>query len=508
MPDQPAPSDPSPTSSTSTVLASQRALHRVVLGATLVLVVLSCARAVVVGGSADVFVWSVALHAVLVTAAAAVSRAVRPGLRVDTLSLCLAWECFRGCGVPVILQYVGSGDRFWYRLGTTEDAFRVLLLGNASFAVLIGARAIAGAVDVAVRRRRSRAEHPSPVTPLVVSVAPTTLIVLGLVGLLLRFPTVDAVTGFLSGRIEDLQGNPLFGEGPLAYLSIALRPLLPMGVGLLVLGRRRAGRPWAWMLVPLAASLVFALGSYGLNRAAPAFALMVFGLVHLERSRRTTTVRSVVAVVAALGALFVGVGTLRQTLWIERTGLDVPQVGVVPVLQSLLAYGATPMQLAPVLPVHATSNPFTLHSWLQSFVSPVPGFADPARFENSTAIFNYVIYDEISGRDQLLPEWFHEWLVFGIPGLVVAAVVVGLLFGVADAARRRAQTLLGSYAATMASMWIAQLGVTSVSVVEQNLFNFVLAPALLGALHHLRPRRGESTPTVGGVLSPTWTRAV
>jgi hypothetical protein len=486
-------------------LDAQRPVLVILAVTTVVSAALSSAYAVMAGGDAGVLTPPVILQAVLLLIAVPSLRLARSGLRIDTMTMLSVWELFRGCVVPVIIQYVGSGDRFFYRLGTFEDAAFVLLLGNVFFGAVLGTRVATTVVSIRLRRlgpRRVRADlGPEGAMPLRASrVSARMLVGLGCIGLVLRFPTPGSVSGFLSGRVEGLQGNEVFDGGPLTYLSMVLRPLLTLGLVLLIVRRRRDGSRWALLLIPLVLSIGFGLASYGLNRAVPVYVLLAIVLVFSERAGRPIRMRAVLGVIATVGAVFIGVGTLRQTLWLSRTGLSEPELGVVPVLQSLLAYGGTPLQLAPALAPSRTSNPFTLFAFVQQFVSPIPGLADPARFQNSSAVFNYVIYDKYSGRDQLLPTWFGSYLTFGLVGVVVTGIIVGVLVAIADALRRRLSTVLGGYAAAFLSIWIAQFGVTSVSVIEQNFFNFVLVPLAIAAVASLwptppaPPARTDNTP--------------
>lgn len=490
-----APAAPTARPWRSAVDRSRRRFHLAVLVSTGAALTASLVH-VPMRQEADGLAVLVAVQSLVVLLAVLVSDAVRPGLRVDALSLFTVWESFRGCWIPVVLQYVGPGDNFWYRLGSYDDALAVLGLGSASFFVVVVARALAGLGTSSWRRSRRRS-GPPPVAPLELDAVPArTLILLGLVGLVLRFPSVGSVTRFLSGDVDGLHATGGL-EGPLALAAVVLRPLLVIGLVLVVLRRRAEGRPWLVLLLPLAGAVVFALGSYGLNRGTPVYAALATTLVLVERSRGVLRLRALTAVVGAVGVVFVVVGSFRQVLWLDRTGLDAPEWGVAPVLQSLLGYGASPLLLASALPAHRTSNPFTPDTWALSFVSPLPGLGD-ARFANSSAVFNHVVYDRISAHDMLLPEWLHEYFVFGPLGLVVAGTVLGLLFALADVARRRTSTMLGAYAAATATLWVTQLGVTSVTVVEQNLVNFVAVPALLAVVSAARPAvRGTRAARAG-----------
>lgn len=482
------------------VLDSQRPLLVILAVGALVTSLLTSVFAITEGGDRGLFAVPVIVQSTLVLVAVPTIRLMRTGLRLDGMSMFLAWEFFRGCVTPVILQYIGSGERFWYRLGTVEDAAFVLYLGNLFFVVVLVTRALVALIGARLGQRAAHTALAVPPMRLPVALRQGRIpirvfIGLGLVGMLLRFPTVGSVTGFLSGRIEDLQGNTVFDEGLLAYLANVLRPLFFVGLALALVRRRREGRRWVWLLAPIGIAIGFGLASYGLNRAVPAYVLLALAFAFIERSHRIVSFRAVSVTLGGLGAIFVLVGTLRQTLWVSRTGLGDPPLGVVPELQSLLAYGASPMQLAAALPSSRASNPFTVFAFMQQFLSPIPGLANPARFQNSSAVFNYVIYDRYSGRDQLLPAWFGSYLTFGVVGVVVTGVAVAMLLALTDILRRRLSSVIGAYGAAYLAIWVAQFGVTGVSVVEQNFVNFVLTPLVMATAAVLwRQRRRTSSP--------------
>jgi hypothetical protein len=456
--------------------ASRAAVHHLVRAAAVVPVVLGLGFLVFGHGDERAFTVPVAVHAVLVVIALEVSRALALPVRVDGLTLLAAWETARGCVTPVIIQFVGNGSAFHYRLGTVEDARTVLFLGSGFFASVITSRLVAGLV-----RRRAAGLAGPRVAPLRAARIPTwALIVAGSVGMVIRFPTPSAVTGFLSGAIEQLQGNDQIESSGVVLVGMVLRPLLFIGLVLVLRRQRARGRPWLWVLLPLGLVLVFGLASYGLNRATVAYAVFAMVFVFLDRSGRRLRVLPMVAAVGALGAFFVGVGTLRATLWVSRTGLDAPSIGLTPALQSVIPYFGTPMQLAAALPWIRASNPFGPRTFGLSLLSPVPGAPDVARTHSSTAVYNNVVYHSFIGKDQLLPTWFEGYLCFGTLGVVLAGVVAALLLTASDVLRLRTTTVSSAYGSALLVLWCAQVGVTSFGVIEQNVIYFILVPTLLG----------------------------
>ncbi|MFJ6172200.1 hypothetical protein [Curtobacterium sp. NPDC092190] len=488
---------------------SRAAVHHLVRAAAVVPVLLSLGVLVSGHGDARAFTVPVAVHAVLVVLALEVSRLLALGVRFDGLTLFSAWEAARGCVAPVIIQYVGNGSAFHYRLGNVEDSRTVLILGSTFFASAIVVRLVVGLVG-----GRTRGDVGRQVARLRPSRIPTwVLIVAGSVGMVIRFPTPGAVLGFLSGAIEQLQGNDQIGSSGIVLIGMVLRPLLFVGLVLELRRRRSEGRRWSWLLLPLGLVLVFGLASYGLNRATVAYAVFAAVFVFLDRSERRLQIVPMITAVAALGTFFVGIGTLRATLWVSRTALDAPTIGIVPALQSVIPYFGTPMQLAAALPWIEASNPFGLRTFGLSLLSPVPGAPDVARTESSTAVYNHVVYHSFLGKDQLLPTWFEGYLCFGLVGVVLAGASAALMLSLSDTLRLRASTVLSAYGSALLVLWSAQAGVTSFGVIEQNVIYFVLVPMALGlvgtppevraspnherpqredphALRHLRPDRG------------------
>jgi len=442
---------------------------------------------VVLVGDDALFAFPVLVHGALICAAIVCMLTMCTGLRVDSFMLFVAWETLRGCVAPVILMYVGPGTRFYYRLGTPSDSRTVLFIGSLFFAAVLATRVIVALFEQ--RRNSARRVAPDLSGSAFSSDRMTAgpLVLVGLVGLALRFPTPGAIQAFFSGSVEGLQGNGEFTGGPLLLAANFLRPLLVIGLVMLIRTRRTQGLRW-WPLVPVTVvAVVLALASYGLNRGTVAYCLIAIALVYFERSRRRLRLGTVVVVLGALGAFFALVGQLRSTIWAARTGLGGTGLDPVSVLQSVLPYAATPAQLSAAMPVVAQSNPFGWHTFVMSLLSPVPGAPEAARTESGTALFNNIVYHSFVGKDQLLPTWFEGWLSFGLLGTIGVGVVVGVLLSLADALRRSVHTQVGLYGATIFALWVPQAGVTTISVIEQNTIYFALTPLVVAALARVWP---------------------
>jgi hypothetical protein len=450
-------------------------------GVVVLAVVLSVVFATVVGGPVGPFTLPVLVQAVVLLVGIEVSRASRTGLRVDALTLFLGWEALRGCIAPVIIQWFGSGSNFFWRPGTHADATLVLFIGVAFAAAVVLTRAVCGVLG----RRRGQAD-PADVVRVAELVngpiAPAVLIVLGLVGLVLRFPDVGSVTSFLSGDIDGLTGNDIVPKGPLTFIGMVIRPLLVLGLAMLARKRHQEGRRIWWVFLFLAGAVVFALGSYGLNRAAIVFAVIALVLVLVDRSRRRIGLASSLLAVGLLGVFFFAAGTLRSTLWLDRTGLDAPEVGIVPALQSVLVYAASPMQLSGAMPWAEETGAFGGETFVKSLLGPVPGIPDVWREQSGVALFNHAVYHSYIGRDQLLPTWFEGFLSFGLPGVLGVALVMGILLFVSDRMRTRLGSFPAAYGAALVALWVSQPSAVGSYSILQNAIYFALPPLILAAV--------------------------
>lgn len=463
------------------VRSSRASVHWILRGVVALSVALALSFCTVVGGPAGSFTLAVLLEAVVVLVGVEVSRASRTGLRIDALTLFLGWEALRGCIAPVIIQWFGSGTNFFWRPGTYSDAAFVLFLGVSFAAMVVLTRAVCGLLA----RERPRAgvvELPVGVAPLVNGpVLPSVLIVLGLIGLVLRFPDLDSLTSFLSGDVDGLKGNDVVPEGPVTFIGMVIRPLLVLGLAMVARNRRRAGRAVWWVVLLLAGAVVFALGSYGLNRAAVAFTVIALVLVFLDRSRRTMRVLPLLAAVGLLGVFFFAAGTLRSTLWLDRTGLAAPEVGIVPALQSVLVYAASPLQLAGAMPWAAETGAFGGRTFVMSMLGPVPGIPDGWREQSGVALFNHALYHSFIGRDQLVPTWFEAFLSFGFVGVIGVALVMGALLFASDRMRTRLRSFPAAYGAALVALWVSQPSAVGTYSILQNAMYFALPPLLLAA---------------------------
>jgi hypothetical protein len=482
---------------TEAARGTRRTVHGLLLAVVAVATVASLAQAVHVGGQHGAFALPVLVESLVIVLGVVVATSTAGGLRVDTLTLFLGWETLRGCIAPAIIQWFGSGSNFFWRPGTVGDAVTALWLGVLFASVVVASRAVFGVIG-AIRRnarfqgpRTMRVLPPMPVPVRTGPVPIAVLVLLGLVGLVLRFPTPGSVAEFLSGSVDGLQGNDIIPKGPIVFIGMVLRPLLVVGLVMLVRARRRASRSWWWLLPPMAVAVVFGLGSYGLNRASIVFVTIALVLVVLERSRRSVGLLPASVAVVGLGAFFFFVGTLRSTIWLSRTGLDAPEVGIVPALQSVLVYAASPMQLSGAMPWADATGSFTARTFVLSMLGPVPGIPDGWRTQSGVALFNNAVYHSFVGRDQLVPAWFESYLSFGVLGIVVIGAVVALLIALADVVRRRASSFPAAFAAAVIALWVSQPSAVGTYSIIQNVLYFALPTAVILLIAKVAPMRSR-----------------
>jgi hypothetical protein len=421
------------------------------IGALLAVVAVLTAACSLVGAAAGdrpEYVLPIVVHAILVVGAVVVARAKIRGLALNGLVLLTAFEWLRGCLVPLLVQLVGQVVPVYRQLGTTADSVTILFIGNVFFAVVVGTcavlprdRAIEAPLERQSKLRAAYADSARSVRWL--------LVIVGSVGLALRFPNVEALQGFLAGDYESLQS----GDGVVGFVSAVMRPLLPLGLALFALkGDRSSPFRIALTMAAVAITAFLALGSFGLNRSAILFPAAAFLLAMVRVSTGKVRAAPVVVGVGLLGAAFFYLGSVRQALYAERIGLTADTGSFVSSLvQVILNYGQSPLQSAPVLKADTS---FTLQSLVYSVVNPLPGLPDGWRSSNGVSIYNSLLYQNVVTKDQILPSWLEAYLSVGVLGIMVLGILTALLLRLTDRARVNVTSIVGSYSAALATIWI------------------------------------------------------
>jgi hypothetical protein len=427
------------------------------------------------GGPGAVLALPVVIECILIMVGVELSVRTRSSVPFDGIILVTLVELLRGAIVPVFLQFFGQDDPIYRQLGSYDDGVLVLLIANLFYFTFLLASA-AWSVRHLPNTIRSTVErvHQSHV-----SAGAWLLIVVGSVGLVLRFPTVLSIATFLAGDYEALQTSSAGGaEG---FVASILRPLLPLGIALLIADRKRKERNLVIPTLFLLASMFFALGSYGLNRSTIIFPVIAFAAAYAGVIGFHLRLRASITLGFALVIGFFAIGSLRGSLYADRLGQTGEAKGTVAELvQTVLIYGQSPLQSAPTLAARINNSPWGLTSLLQSLLSPIPGVSDALRAGSGTTIYNKLLYQNSVSKDQILPSWLEAFLSVGVAGPIMLGVAAASALWWLDRRRARASNLLGSYGPALAVVWLAQLSVNSVSGVGQGLIYFAAAPIALG----------------------------
>lgn len=462
--------------------ALERQFKRVMRAIAAICLLASCV-ATVADNAAALLSVPVAIHCILVfvgTGLATKSRVAFGGIFLLT-----ALELIRGCIVPVLVQFTGQTSPIYRELGGFSDAILVLFIGNAFYATVLCITWI-----TTLSQGPGFWTEESRRAPVSIRTG-TVLIALGALGLFMRFPSVDSIQGFLSGRYEDLQ--TALGGGLVGFASAVLRPLLPLGIAFVLVARRRIDITQLVLFGLLGVTGYFALGSFGLNRATILFPILaLFVALASEHIRVHASIVWTAAVGSVVG--FFVLGNVRNVLYAERMGQTAePTSPLVSAVQTLLIYGQSPLQSAPALAAAKVRSEWSIGSLVNSLLSPIPGVSDEIRASTGTAIYNRVLYHNATTRDQILPSWLEGFLSLGIGGTIALGLIVALAMRVLDRARLHSRSLLGAYASAIATIWLAQVSINSVSGAVQGIIYFAVFPALLALLPLFRSGSRIST---------------
>lgn len=443
----------------------------------------ACSLVAAVVGYQPAFVAPVVVQAILIVAAVVVAKVKMSRLALNGLILLTAFEWLRGCLVPLLVQLVGQIAPVYRQLGTTTDSVTILFLGNLFFAMVVATCAILPSERDTTAPLEQQSELRAAYADSARSIR-WLLVVVGFIGLVLRFPNIEALQGFLAGDYEYLQS----GDGVPGFVSAVTRPLLPLGLALFALKSQRSS-PFRIVLtlVAVAITAFLALGSFGLNRSAILFPAAAFLLAMMRVSTRKVPAAPVIVGGGLLGVAFFYLGSVRQTLYADRIGLTADTGSLVnSLVQVILNYGQSPLQSAPAL---AADQAFTVQSLFYSVVNPLPGLPDAWRSANGVSIYNSLLYQNAVTKDQILPSWLEAYLSIGVLGIVVLGVLTALLLRLTDRARVNSKSVLGGYAAALATIWIVQLSINSLSALGQGMVYFVVVPGVIALVTHRRAGR-------------------
>lgn len=421
----------------------------------------------------------------------------RTPLRSLGLSGFCLFEFVRGCLVPLLVVTLGQ-DVGGRGLGGWIGAGKVLYVGNGFFALAGLGAWLANVVrpvgsppvdsvsvsDAASSLNASASQslnggHQRPIMRGFWR-GSAWLCVLGVVGLLVRFPNLSGVIEFLSGSEDYLRLHPL--DGTPGFLSSISRPLLPIGmIGLFLRGRISPVR----LLTYLPASGVAAVlcwGSFGLNRATIILPLGALAVAIASRRRARTPFPILAVGVLVLVFVFVWVGDVRAVANADRSGY-VSERGVVEgLLSDVMVYGQSPLQSAPIMELPAQSEMFGPSSLLDSILSPMPGVPVAIRDGSGARLYNEVFYGDTLSHDQVFPSWLEVWVSLGVIALVGWAFLVVWVLGRAGDRLLAADAFISRYTVVLLALIFMQAGTSSVTVLVQETLYLGGAPLLVSGL--------------------------
>lgn len=355
-------------------------------------------------------------------------------------------------------------------VGGEESALVYVVITFVSFAVTV----LVGCLNPSRPTTRHAALDSRPGSASRVPGAPL-LIALGLAGMIIRFPSIDSLANYFSADYEEVARR---AEGAIGYLGSILRPLLPAGLFVWWLNNRNVLRGSV-----LFVATIVTMGSFSLNRGYVIVPLVAFGIAYHAKVRRIPT-SVVVAGVSALAIAFVVTGALRTTTLNSQGGkYDVTNpldAGLGKNLaQTIQLYAQPPLQTSVVVDAGRPSTGGGRTS-VSSVMAPLPGVPTELREHTGTREYNRIIYGKSAPADQILPSHLEAWWLGGLAGLLAWAVASGLMMRWLDRRLVETSTMTATLVLAVASLWVAQLQIVSITVLVQS--TLYMGPAALALL--------------------------
>lgn len=331
-------------------------------------------------------------------------------------------------------------------------AFRSVILTSACYF---------GAAFIAVSGRRTKNSgqgNTGEITGTISGAMP--LILIGTVGLWMRFPDLASLRGYFAGDYTELS---LAAEGLWGLVSSILRPLLPAGA-FIAWANRRSISSSLFLLV----TCLVALGSFSLNRAYVAVPILAFIIVYHTRVKRISK-RAMAIIGLALIAAFMMTGAVRSTTLNSEGGkYDVAQPfedgAISTTAHTVQLYAQPALQTGLAL---ASPSLVDFNNIVSSILSPIPGTNEQIRDHTGTREYNRQIYRSDTPNDQILPSHIESWWGLGPFGYIAWVTAVGLamraLQGLVESAAEMPRALIF----TIASLWLAQVQIVSFTVLTQ-----------------------------------------
>jgi hypothetical protein len=319
-------------------------------------------------------------------------------------------------------------------------------------------------------------------------------VALGAVGVALAFRSVGALVAYFSGQasIVVIPEATTLGSAAAQFL----RPFLAYGVIMLWALRIARRRPGA-RLQPMEAGLVvFAIAAsaiYDYNRASAVIPLLALVTAYSHFGRRQSPVRLAVflAILAFVGVLFgayrtVYLGTRGGAISESAAGLDRPGPTFGDYLQS---YGNGPQFWAIIVQEVDRNGTRPGNSVVSSALYPVPVLGKAFRHDSAPVEYNELIYGEPEIIDQILGLGAELYWNFGIPGIVVGYVLLGLAVRRFDDLIDAAPDPLAAYNWSYCGTWVAFMVINSISILSQIVVYFFWPIFVMSAVGYLARSR-------------------
>lgn len=323
------------------------------------------------------------------------------------------------------------------------------------------------------RRSRSWSEDDPQLVPLA-----WCFVAIGLIGIVLRFPSLTTVVDYFSGR------GDVFDSSSASLADAAgtfLRPFASYGLIALwcvrLAGRRRGRRLSAWGDVALLLGALAVSATFNYNRAAvvvPIIALVVTYSLHRRRLRAGAI--AVIGLILLVLTLQFGnyraiyVGTLGGTVTREQANLTSGEPSAGDLIQ---LYGNGP-QFWAVTIVAADRGQFLLgRTIVGSVMLPVPVLGKPFRSSSGPAVYNELVYGQTGVEDQILAAGAELYWNFGVAGVAAGYLLLGWVVRRLDERSRVTSDPLETYTFCFLGAWFVLAMINSISVLMQILVYFL-----------------------------------
>jgi oligosaccharide repeat unit polymerase len=321
------------------------------------------------------------------------------------------------------------------------------------------------------------------------AVSPGLLICLGIIGLFIRFPSLSALSAFLSAEYDSVSER---ATGLLGFASSVMRPLLAVGLFCMYVDAHFKGKRFKQILaVALAPLALLAVASFALNRSAIILPISAM-LIAYHLSVRPIPIKRWLIAALSIVAAFVSLGAFRTQLLNSHGGryeLTTEASTLDNLIQAVQLYGQSPFLTGVLFETRTeSSSEFGATSLIASMMGPIPALGETFRGVSGTAVYNQLVYGRSTVRDQIIPAWAEVERSAGLVGMVLFAFLIGILMKRWGQFVRPGRSPLEHYAIALGALWISQVTITSVQALTQVAIYFLLPLAVLSGLRDSKKR--------------------